>query len=654
MRAAQFLLFITVCYTPGAIANETVTRNAISVHGAMEGRLVGNASSYAQSGRDMSLAELLSSDSALQFAPRRQTAPNIGFSRNAHWFRLDITNADDTIFHGVLSVKFPYLENVDFAYVEDGKVIHTAQAGAARKISTGQISSHFPSFSFSTPPHKSAQIYVKISSDTLIMAPLKLAPAEAFVADNARSQALFAVNLGIVIAVILYAAVFYFSIGNRVFIAFQAFLLSLLAYVLTSSGLAKHWFFADAAFNANIVYFIAQSALFASTGWFFQQFLKTKTSAPFADKVLTCFIGAALFSAFAPWMPDAIGSAIFFLLAGGPASLFLLGLSIWLWRKGCADARITAIGWGVSQVSVVYVYLRLFDVTPYHEINHYLMAVSCSFAAIIFAFAIAQSLRRQAERLSALDRQQAAQAQFFSGLTHDLRTPLNAIINFSDILSKQKDYDLADKEKLEMLRHVNDAGVHMLKMVNDILDHSKAQAGAYTLAYDREDVAYVIRNCMEMVSELAKTGGVKISFNDAPESFFADIDAQALRRVLTNLLSNAIKFTEEGGHVDIILDPDAAPESFKISVVDTGIGIAKKDLDKVISAYGQTGSRSSQNRGTGLGLPMAKSLIELHHGCFSIDSEPGVGTRIEMTLPLNAPSIRLDENGHKRKHRAGS
>ena len=221
---------------------------------------------------------------------------------------------------------------------------------------------------------------------------------------------------------------------------------------------------------------------------------------------------------------------------------------------------------------------------------------------------------------------------FFAGVSHELRTPLNAIIGFSDMMRSRLFGPLPGKYS-EYADLIHDSGQHMLDLLGDVLDMSKIEAGKYALNYDRFDLADVVRSTIKMVRPQADNAEVVIEPEIAdPDGLMVDADRRAVRQILLNLLSNAIKFSEKGEHITVQVS--ANEEAATLRVVDTGRGMSAEELKEVGKPYAQAGSaRMVNNRGTGLGLSLVKSLTEMHDGEFDLASEIGKGTTAIIVLP---------------------
>ncbi len=245
--------------------------------------------------------------------------------------------------------------------------------------------------------------------------------------------------------------------------------------------------------------------------------------------------------------------------------------------------------------------------------------------------------RNRAERnlLSAKEEAELAsraKSEFLANMSHELRTPLNSIIGFSDLIGSGLS-ELDPKDVENYIGLINESGQHLLALINDILDIAKVESGSSVLNEENVDLCTVITACITMVSERARSAGVQIVFDPGCSVPAIYADQTRLKQVLINLLSNAVKFTESGGSVTVLPDY-SADNGYEIRVIDTGIGMAPEDIPKALARFEQIDSAlNRQHQGTGLGLPLTKSLIEAHGGSLNLESEVGVGTTAIVHLP---------------------
>lgn len=249
-------------------------------------------------------------------------------------------------------------------------------------------------------------------------------------------------------------------------------------------------------------------------------------------------------------------------------------------------------------------------------------------------------MQRRHNRALVQSRQQAEQAnkaksEFLANMSHELRTPLNAILGFSEIMTHKIFGDLGARQYNDYALHINQSGKHLLDIINDILDLSKVEAGQVQLNEEFLDIGLLIADTNALVQNRASENGISIEVSIAPSARYVYADWRLLKQILLNLLSNAVKFTGQGGRISI--STEMAPSGGLIlKVTDDGVGMSQHELSLALTPFGQAGTTLTRSHeGTGLGLPLANTLMELHGGALIVQSEKGEGTTAMMCFPAD-------------------
>ena len=226
-----------------------------------------------------------------------------------------------------------------------------------------------------------------------------------------------------------------------------------------------------------------------------------------------------------------------------------------------------------------------------------------------------------------------SKSRFLAQMSHELRTPLNAILGFSEVMKGEVFGKHAIPAYKDYSNDIHNSGQHLLGLINEILDLSRIEAGRYELNEEAVQVAHVVEECHHLMKMRAKNRGITVHELFEPDLPRVWADERALRQICLNLLSNAVKFTPQGGEIWIKVGWTASGGQY-VSVKDSGPGIPEDEIPVVLASFGQgSNAIKSAEQGAGLGLPIAKSLVDLHAGTFTLKSKLRVGTEVIVTLP---------------------
>ncbi|MEQ9556407.1 MAG: HAMP domain-containing sensor histidine kinase [Rhodospirillales bacterium] len=266
-----------------------------------------------------------------------------------------------------------------------------------------------------------------------------------------------------------------------------------------------------------------------------------------------------------------------------------------------------------------------------------LILLALSLPAGLAAWAVLQ-LRRQNHVLN-IERNRAREAErakgrFLAHMSHEFRTPLNSIQGLTQVLLRGDLGPLENPKHREYVQDIYDSGDHLLSLVNDVLDLSKIDFGKYELTESDFDIGKCVHAALQVVKGWEAANALSLEVRGLETGLFVHADRRAIYQSALNLLSNAVKFTQPGGRIDLSVALNDAGEC-TITVTDTGIGIAAHDLARIFEPFSQRGNHEyvASRRGTGLGLTLVKSLIDLHGGRVSLESAVGVGTTVCIHLP---------------------
>jgi signal transduction histidine kinase len=250
---------------------------------------------------------------------------------------------------------------------------------------------------------------------------------------------------------------------------------------------------------------------------------------------------------------------------------------------------------------------------------------------------IKTSERKLIQARSEAEMANRSKSEFLANMSHELRTPLNAIIGFSEIIAHELFGPMGNEKYLEYMKDVHKSSLHLLSIINDVLDMSKIEAGKLELSKEALNIQNVIVDVVRMMRERAESRriGLVTQLLDGGVDIWAD--ERAMKQIFLNLLSNAIKFSNEGEKVSVRVLVDRAKLAI-VEVEDRGIGMNEEEQERALQPFGQAKPSTTRSYGgTGLGLPITKGLVEAHGGKLEIKSRTGDGTTVRVILPTGAP-----------------
>jgi two-component system, cell cycle sensor histidine kinase PleC len=226
-----------------------------------------------------------------------------------------------------------------------------------------------------------------------------------------------------------------------------------------------------------------------------------------------------------------------------------------------------------------------------------------------------------------------AKSQFLSVVSHELRTPLNAIIGFSDVMKAGLFGVIEQPRYRDYMHDINNAANNLLAVINDVLDMSKIEQGKMDLYEEPLDLKILCADAVRLLSDRARAADLTLEMALPEHPALLLADRRAVRHILTNLIGNSVKFTPAGGQVSVSVRPEAGG-GLELSIADTGIGMSPEHVKIAVTPFGQVeNAHTRKYEGTGLGLPIVKSLAELHEASFAIDSVLGAGTTVRVGFP---------------------
>lgn len=255
--------------------------------------------------------------------------------------------------------------------------------------------------------------------------------------------------------------------------------------------------------------------------------------------------------------------------------------------------------------------------------------------ASLLSDAVLRHRARVAEHSARIESELASKvkSEFIANMSHELKTPLNTVIGFSKLLTQHQERRLPDKEIVEYAMLINDAAGHLLSVINDILDISKLQSGKYAIDSREINIEGILTDSIDAFRHQSEAGQIDFDAVIAPDLPMIRGDAVKLKQIFANILSNAIKFTPVDGTI-AVKALRTIDQGVIVAIRDSGVGMSPDEIEVAMTPFGQVdGGRSRWREGVGLGLPIAKALVELHGGALYIASQQNEGTEVVITFP---------------------
>jgi signal transduction histidine kinase len=608
------------------------------------------------------------------FAGGTSDVPNYGLTKSAYWVRFELRRQAGAGAEWRLEVAWPVADRID-VYLPDGAGgFVEIRGGEQRPFTSWDVPYRNPTFRIRLPDDSARTVYMRFSGEDTMLLPITLWSAAAFAEKRRGEASLYGFYYGVLAVLIIYNLVLLCTLRDRTYLYYVLLVAAWALYHASLNGFATQYLWPASPTIARWSIHIAAMLAFTFAGLFARSFLMTVVHAPVLDRWLLVLTTAG--ATFVLW--PLFGSVRSFVVVGGVTGLTSAALmvvsGVRCWLAGYRPARYYVLTWTVGIAALFVWGLRGYGFLPSNIVTDRAFEMVVLSTAITLSLGLADRInvlragleasvrekgalldalqelnrdleRRIDERTATLARRSEELAEktgqleianrhksaFVAHMSHELRTPLNAIIGFSELLRARMFGELNQKQQ-EYVDDILDSGRHLLALINDVLDLSKVEAGRMELELAPLDLPEVIDGALTLVRERAHKQGIALR-----RELDADVgemlgDERKIKQVLVNLLSNAVKFTPSGGTVWVRATRHNG--AFEIAVQDTGIGIAPEDQQAIFEEFTQGSGESRTGEGTGLGLSLARRLVELHGGRISVASRVGEGATFTFTVPV--------------------
>ncbi|MFH6600611.1 7TM diverse intracellular signaling domain-containing protein [Ectopseudomonas khazarica] len=597
------------------------------------------------------------SSQAVQGSFRLHDKPvlNAGYSRSVFWLRLDLQylpRQEQGARSWLLELAYPPLDHLELYLPDDiGSFALAQRTGDALPFDSRQIRQNNYLFELSLEPGQTKRIYLRLESQGSIQAPLTLWSPNAYLEEQPGRIYVLGIIYGVLLVMLVYNLFIFLSVRDTSYLYYILYIASFGLYQISVNGAGIEYFWPDSPWWANAAtpFLIGSAALFGCQ--FARSFLHTAEHSPWVDRLLLVLMacGAAVMI-----LALCISYATALRLATYLALLFtvvIFAAGILAWLRGMRVARYFIFAWTAFLVGGIVNTLMVLGYVPNVFLTMYASQIGSALEVGLLSLALADRINAMKEertrilqeagrKLEALNQELADsnrfKDEFLATVTHELRTPMNGVIGSLELMQTVKmDVELEQYQKTAAA-----SARDMMRMVNDILALTELQAGKL---YPRRD-AFSLRGLLDgLCAQYAPRAEDKgLSFTLELDDSLPDTlegDAAKLAQALGYLLDNAIKFTSEGGVTLEVGRAGSIGSNLPLSVVvsDSGIGFAHVEGDLYQRFHQLDGSMTRKYGGLGIGLAICRHLVDLLGGSLSHESQPGVGSRFRLNVPLTLP-----------------
>jgi len=609
----------------------------------------------------LTIDNVISAEISSRFIQSKTNVPSFGYTKSAYWVRIRFQNQAAQATDWLLMLGFPNMQEAAFFRPRaDGTGFDVMRTGTHHPFLIRDVPYHQLVFNVPLPTGAEQTVYLRFQNSWAMTFPLTLWSPGAFIRYSRLDYLQLGLVYGALLLLVIYNLFLWLALQERNYGYFVGVLACMLLGHMVYEGVAGQYLWPDSP-QWNEMFLLLFFPLVSILGMMFAiSFLDTRKRAPVGHIVIVGFIWVwGLLILLLPFVDSSHLPRVAMPLRLAN-SLVFTGINYLIWRRGYGPARYFFFAWLMTAMTFIPFAMVRLGVVPSFTMAEQGVRFGMILTGLFFSFALADRIQNLQQEIFAHQKTESrlqvakesaeaasqAKSRFLSMMSHEFRTPLNAILGYAELLQRKMPTDSMAYQGLKTIEH---GGLHLLQLIEDLLDIAKIEVGKIELV----SVPFSLTEQLDRVTALirlrAHEKGLRFDWNPSPDLPAMVVgDAKRLRQVLLNLLGNAVKFTREG---KVRLDVTSLEgDKLRFSIEDTGPGIPSDQMEEIFSPFVRIKESGNTAEGAGLGLTLSRSMVRLMGGDLHVESTVGRGSRFWFTVSF--PEVPDEKASHPVMHRS--